>query len=355
MKGEIVMKKLKRVVIKEEFVCLTGDTTEAVILNQFIYWSERVNDFDRFITEEKERAKSNGIDVDFPLTNGWIYKKISELKEEIMSTDSEKTIRRRVQSLVEKGFLHERKNPQYKWDNTRQYRVNLIYIAKKLHEIGYRLEGYKYDMSELTENDKYDIPEPAQNDNAKYSRSECPFEGQNDVVKKRNDVVKERNDDAIPEITTEITTKKNPPHPPFAEQVRQIFDYYVKTFDGFFKVYSLTKDRRTKIEARLREGYTPEQIKTAIANIRRSPFHCGKNDKHKFYADITFICRSGSKIEEWINYQPPIQETPVRKRIPESVWEKIRQRNEEARRMRENITEEDRKYLEEVKRIVLQS
>ena len=40
-------KKLKRVVIKEELFALTGDFKEAIILNQFIYWSERIRDFDK--------------------------------------------------------------------------------------------------------------------------------------------------------------------------------------------------------------------------------------------------------------------------------------------------------------------
>jgi hypothetical protein len=101
------------------------------------------------IVEEKERTKLNEINQNSSLTNGWISKKISELKNETMLTDSEKTIRRKVQNFVEKGFLQERQNPIYKWDKTLQYRVNLVYIAKKLHEIGYTLDGYKYDISEL--------------------------------------------------------------------------------------------------------------------------------------------------------------------------------------------------------------
>ncbi|UZQ81904.1 hypothetical protein [Thermoanaerobacter sp. RKWS2] len=143
------MQELKRVIVKEELVALTGDLIEAIILDQFLRWSEKVEDFDRFIVEEKERTKLNEINQNSSLTNGWISKKISELKNETMLTDSEKTIRRKVQNLVEKGFLQERQNPIYKWDKTLQYRVNLVYIAKKLHEIGYTLDGYKYDISEL--------------------------------------------------------------------------------------------------------------------------------------------------------------------------------------------------------------
>ena len=47
------VEKLKRAVIKEEFVTITKDFILAVILNQFIYWSDRVNDFDKMIEEER--------------------------------------------------------------------------------------------------------------------------------------------------------------------------------------------------------------------------------------------------------------------------------------------------------------
>ena len=47
------MKPLKRVVIKEELVELTGDFRPALILNQFIYWIEKMYDTDKYILEEK--------------------------------------------------------------------------------------------------------------------------------------------------------------------------------------------------------------------------------------------------------------------------------------------------------------
>ena len=54
-----IMVKLKRSVIKEEeLVELTGNYIDAVLLNQFIYWSERVHDFDLFIEQENKRVIS---------------------------------------------------------------------------------------------------------------------------------------------------------------------------------------------------------------------------------------------------------------------------------------------------------
>lgn len=87
----------------------------------------------------------------------------------------------------------------------------------------------------------------------------------------------------------------------YDEQVHRVFDFYKETFNGYFKRLSLTDGRRTKIEARLKSGYTIDDICTAIKNIRKSPFHCGDNDKHMFYATLEFICRNDETLEKWIN------------------------------------------------------
>jgi len=98
-----------------------------------------------------------------------------------------------------------------------------------------------------------------------------------------------------------------------SEQVKEVWDHYLATFGNLFpRGLTLTKDRRTKIEARLKEGCTVDEIKEAITNIRKSPFHCGDNDRGKIYADITFICRNRGKVEEWMNYQPD-KVTPLRR------------------------------------------
>ena len=137
------MKPLKRVVIKEELVALTGDFRPAIILNQFIYWIERMKDTDRYILEEKERASKEQLEVSIDESNGWIYKTAEELNEELMVGMSKATIGKYINQLVEAGYLDKRNNPKYKWDKTLQYRVNLVKVQKDLAKLGYALEGYK--------------------------------------------------------------------------------------------------------------------------------------------------------------------------------------------------------------------
>lgn len=89
------------------------------------------------------------------------------------------------------------------------------------------------------------------------------------------------------------------------DQVKEIWDYYNQGFGSFYpRGLTLTKDRKTKIAARLKEGQSVDLIKTAIDNIRKSNYHCGENDTGKVYATIEFICRNGGKVEEWANYEP---------------------------------------------------
>ena len=137
--------KIKKAVLREDLLAITGDFRKAIILKQFIYWSERVSDADKFIEKENEIAKNNG-EEERELFYGWIYKTADELAEEIMLGLSASQVRRYVRDLVDMGFISKRNNPKYKWDRTLQYRVNLVNIAKALKEKGYPLSEYKIEL-----------------------------------------------------------------------------------------------------------------------------------------------------------------------------------------------------------------
>lgn len=137
--------KIKKAVIREDLLSITKDYRKAILLNQFIYWSERVSDADKFIEKENEIAKNNG-EVERELFYGWIYKTAEELADEVMLGLSASQIRRYINDLVGLGYLSKRNNPKYKWDRTLQYRVNLVNIAKCLKKNGFPLSDYKIDI-----------------------------------------------------------------------------------------------------------------------------------------------------------------------------------------------------------------
>ena len=174
--------RIKKAVIREDLLSITNDYRKAIILNQFIYWSERVSDADKFIQKENEIAKSNG-EEERELFYGWIYKTAEELADEVMLGLSASQIRRYISDLVDMGYISKRNNPKYKWDRTLQYRVNLVNIAKDLKKNGYPLSDYRIE-----------IPE-----NKKSNAHECAIN--NEPMKNQTQV----SDRAIPENTTENT------------------------------------------------------------------------------------------------------------------------------------------------------
>ncbi|HEO2443516.1 TPA: hypothetical protein VAP34_001704 [Streptococcus agalactiae] len=215
-------RKLKRAVVKEELVALTGKPNYAMVLNQFIYWSERVKDADTFLKEEMTRVRkfSDGSvesteDIKENLQNGWIYKKAEDLIDETMLECSTTTMERICKLLVERGWLKRRRNPKFKWDKTWQYRVDLQLIQKDLQKLGYSLEGYSLFIEE-----KFSAPSKLQNEvsidkdekipNLQIEDSKLQNEAsnlRNEVSNPQNEVSKLQNEVAIPEITTDITSK----------------------------------------------------------------------------------------------------------------------------------------------------
>ena len=59
----------------------------------------------------------------------------------------------------------------------------------------------------------------------------------------------------------------------------------------------LDRKRQKRIEARLREGFTPEDLIAAITNHRNDPFLMGKNDTGRVYDGIETLLRDAAQVE----------------------------------------------------------
>lgn len=255
------IKKLKRVVIKEELYALTEDTNEAIVLGQLIYWQERVKDYDRFLEEEKARMLQNGEEHDIEKQNGWMYKKASELVSECMLNVSEVTMRRYLQHLVERKFIECRKNPKYKWDKTLQYRVNMEYIISKIRELGYEgLGGYTCLDFQKVDIQLKNEPTYLQNEGIKQQNVAAIPE-----TIYRDYSIEERNNTTI--NLNEQETKNN------ISCQKQEIDNFV---DEIYKLYptkcpmrnsSLGKSNKDRDRIkRLLKVYTQEQIRKVVVN-----------------------------------------------------------------------------------------
>jgi len=134
------VRRLKRVVIREELVALTGNFVQAILLGQLLDLTSRTEDFERFLEEENQTDEEK---TKHPKRYGWICKSAQGLKEETMLPLSTQTIRNHLKELVKKGWLEERRNPEDKWDKSLQYRVNLIKILNDLRNQGYPLSVWE--------------------------------------------------------------------------------------------------------------------------------------------------------------------------------------------------------------------
>ena len=79
--------------------------------------------------------------------------------------------------------------------------------------------------------------------------------------------------------------------------VQDVFNYWCKVMDKPINTTKLTPKRQQKIQDRLAQGYTVDDIKCAIDGCRDDPFSMGQNDRCKKYNDIELICRIGEKLE----------------------------------------------------------
>lgn len=83
-------------------------------------------------------------------------------------------------------------------------------------------------------------------------------------------------------------------------RARELFDLWRERCAHATAKY--TDERKRKIEARLKEGYTVEQITLAIDGAARAAF---VNDAGKRFDDIELICRNGSKLESFMERATP--------------------------------------------------
>lgn len=90
-----------------------------------------------------------------------------------------------------------------------------------------------------------------------------------------------------------------PSPPPDQTPVSEVFDYWRAVME---KPEALLDSTRSKaIAARLKQGYSVDQLKRAIDGCKASAFHQGRNDNRQVYNDIELICRDTKRVESFIS------------------------------------------------------
>lgn len=80
----------------------------------------------------------------------------------------------------------------------------------------------------------------------------------------------------------------------FKNEIQEIFEFWKTTFCKSDQTV-LSDKRKTKIQARLKEGYAVDQIKKGIIGCSKSDYHVENK-----YTDIELICRDAGKLDRFI-------------------------------------------------------
>lgn len=101
----------------------------------------------------------------------------------------------------------------------------------------------------------------------------------------------------------------------FKDNISCVFEFWKTTFGKTDQV-KLSKKRESKIQARLKSGYTIEDLKTAILGCSLSDYHIQNG-----FTDIELICREPEKTDAFIakykklNPQPTEQKPQAQARV----------------------------------------
>lgn len=85
-----------------------------------------------------------------------------------------------------------------------------------------------------------------------------------------------------------------------AEVITKIFEYWRKVMNKDSRS-KLTQKRKSKINARLKDGFTPKEICEAIKGCASSAYHMGENDAGTVYDDLELICRDDGKLRKFLS------------------------------------------------------
>jgi len=101
-----------------------------------------------------------------------------------------------------------------------------------------------------------------------------------------------------------------------------VYDYWVEAVGKSAGRCKLTTDRKSKVAARLREGYTIDELKMAIDGLAGSQYHRGDNEQGKVYLELEQCTRTGSRVEMFMGYaeKDQVNESP-------NVFDLMKRRN----------------------------
>ncbi|MBK1717291.1 hypothetical protein [Thiocystis violacea] len=86
---------------------------------------------------------------------------------------------------------------------------------------------------------------------------------------------------------------------PCPDLVQHIFTHWQQAMNK--PRAKLDTKRRAAIAARLKDGYSVEDLLSAVDGCKGSAWHQGQNDRHRPFNDLSLICRDGAHVEQFLD------------------------------------------------------
>jgi hypothetical protein len=177
----------------------------AALLNVFEYWTNYKIEHSKQAQKHNEIREAGGLEAN--QDDGlWIWKTTDDLHKDVLEIWGTTKIEHARKWLVEQGLIHQRNNPEYKWDKTYQYKMDIDAVNLRIRKPN-NTDAIPMDTTkDTTEKKELSFQDNAANDVATSSDdlsanndngmngSECPtcnqpmFEGAVYLIQQKHDV-----------------------------------------------------------------------------------------------------------------------------------------------------------------------
>lgn len=133
--------QMKKAVLREDLMAVTKDLTQSMVLGQMLYWTKTLDAVNEMIFEENKRLAEENLEQ-YDYNYGWIWKSAKEMREDLMMAFSEDAIQKAFSVLSASGLLMKRNNPKVRYDRKLQYRIDLVFLRRKLKDCGWEMTDF---------------------------------------------------------------------------------------------------------------------------------------------------------------------------------------------------------------------
>jgi hypothetical protein len=92
----------------------------------------------------------------------------------------------------------------------------------------------------------------------------------------------------------------SPKEPTLTERAEAVFNHWREVMDHPRAKFGKDDERIKKVIARLKDGYTVEDLKAAVDGCAKTPHNMGENERGQRYDGLHVICKNGDNVDRFM-------------------------------------------------------